>query len=56
MAKAVIDIRGAKRFKDTVTKQGTEETENQNINDPDFDQKAAHERFRKKANQTCYRN
>ena len=48
MAKAVIDIRGTKRFKDTLSKQN--ETLNNDIRDPNFDAHAAQERFRKKAN------
>jgi len=56
VAKAVIDIKGARRFKDTLG-GGQEEVQAKDldITSPGFDANAARERFRKRANQTCYR-
>jgi hypothetical protein len=56
VAKAVIDIKGTRRFKDTLgggTK--TDQAEHWDINAPGFDATALFEKFRKKQNQTCYR-
>lgn len=55
--KAVMDIRGAKRFKDLQSNGGADtlSVNSFNINDPIFDATAAQEKFRKKQNQTSYR-
>ena len=56
VAKAVIDIKGTRRFKDTLGGgQKTDQAEHWDINAPGFDATALFEKFRKKQNQTCYR-
>lgn len=56
VAKAVIDIRGTRRFKDTLGNgPNANQAEEFDINDPGFDSQAAREKFRKKQNQTVYR-
>ena len=49
VAKAVIDIKGTRRFKDTLGGgPNANQAEHYNINDPGFDSQAASDRFRKK--------
>lgn len=55
VAKAVIDIKGARRFKDTLGAGLAAQAEQIDLNAPGFDAASLHEAFRKKQNQTCYR-
>ena len=55
MAKAVIDIKGTRRFKDTLGGGLAAQAEQIDLNAPGFDATSLHEAFRKKQNQTCYR-